>query len=132
MKLSTAVKSACFFLLSHSTIFVGAKAPQGFLQTWPIPDGVPIATSYDVKARVPGGKWQKIETYQPVLNEVNFTTGGSTRHNSSLAYFDFNGTVEIQAKYLKDQVSKAVIRPYSLNLTPKKSGSVITFTLDEP
>ncbi|RKL32496.1 hypothetical protein BFJ72_g10439 [Fusarium proliferatum] len=29
-------------------------------------------------------------------------------------------------------LSKAVIRPYSLNLTPKKSGSVITFTLNEP
>ncbi|EMT72084.1 hypothetical protein FOC4_g10003934 [Fusarium odoratissimum] len=132
MRLSTVIKSACFLLLGQSTIVEGAKTPQGFLQTWPIPDGVPIATSFDVKARVPGGKWEKIETYQPVHSEVNFTTGGSIKHNSSLAYFDFNGTVEIQARYLNDRVSKAVIRPYSLNLTPKRSGSVVTFTLNEP
>ncbi|KAF4500835.1 nb-arc domain containing protein, partial [Fusarium agapanthi] len=133
MRLIAAVKSACFFLLGQITITEVAKTPRGFLQTWPIPDGVPVATSFDVKARVPGGKWAKIETYQPVLNEVNnFTTGGSIKHNSSLAYFDFNGTVEIQARYLKDRVSKAVLRPYYLNLTPKKSGSVITFTLDQP
>ncbi|ENH70180.1 hypothetical protein FOC1_g10004166 [Fusarium oxysporum f. sp. cubense race 1] len=132
MRLSIVIKSACFLLLGQSTISEGAKTPQGFLQTWPIPDGVPIATSFYVKARVPGGKWEKIETYQPVHNEVNFTTGGSIKHNSSLAYFDFNGTVEIQARYLNDRVSKAVIRPYSLNLTPKRSGSVVTFTLNEP
>ncbi|RBA14396.1 hypothetical protein FPRO05_03188 [Fusarium proliferatum] len=132
MRLSTAVKSACFFLLGHSTFAEGAKTPQGFLQTWPIPDGVPIVTSFDVKACVPGGKWEKIQTYQPVLNVVNFTTGSSIVYNSSMTYFDFNGTVEIQARYLKDRVSKAVIRPYSLNLIPKQSGSVITFTLDGP
>ncbi|KAJ4044682.1 hypothetical protein NW761_008405 [Fusarium oxysporum] len=132
MRLSAVIKSACFLLLGQSTISEGAKTPQGFLQTWPIPDGVPIATSFDVKARVPGGKWEKIETYQPVHNEVNFTTGGSIKHNSSLAFFDFNGTVEIQARYLNDRVSKAVIRPYSLNLTPKRSNSVVTFTLNEP
>ncbi|KAF5989562.1 endo-polygalacturonase [Fusarium bulbicola] len=132
MRLSTAVKSACFLLLGQSTIAEGAKTAKGILQTWPIPDGVPIANSFDVKARIPGGKWEEIDIFQPVLNEVNFTTGSSIKHNSSLAYFDFNGTVEIQARYLKDRVSKAVIRPYSLNLSPKKSGSVITFTLDEP
>ncbi|KAF5577146.1 tat pathway signal sequence domain-containing protein [Fusarium pseudoanthophilum] len=116
MRLSTATKLACFLLLGQNTIA----------------EGVPVATSFEVKARVPGGKWERIETYQPVLNEVNFTTGGSIKHNSSLAYFDFNSTVEIQARYLKDRVSKAVIRPYSLNLTPKKSGSIVTFTLNEP
>ncbi|KAF5583672.1 tat pathway signal sequence domain protein [Fusarium subglutinans] len=112
MRLSTAVKSACFLLLDQSTIAEGAKTPKGILQTWPIPDG--------------------IDTFQPILNEVNFTTGGSIKYNSSLAYFDFNGTVEIQARYFRSPVFKAVIRPYSLNLTPKKSGSVVTFTLDEP
>nr|RBQ96732.1 hypothetical protein FVER53263_13484 [Fusarium verticillioides] len=132
MRLSAAIKSACFLLLGQSTIAEGSKTPRGFLQTWPIPEGVAVATSFDVKARVPGGEWEKIGTYQPVLNKVNFTTGGSIKHNSSLAYFDFNGTVEIQARYLKDRVSKAVVRPYSLNLTPKKSGSVVTFTLNEP
>ncbi|KAF5621063.1 tat pathway signal sequence domain protein [Fusarium tjaetaba] len=104
MRVSTAVKTAFFFLLSKSTIAESAKTTRGFLQTWPIPEGVPVATSFDVKARVPGGKWGRIETYQPVLNEVNFTTGGSIKHNSSLAYFDFN----------------------------EKSGSVVTFTLDKP
>ncbi|KAG9498248.1 hypothetical protein J7337_011144 [Fusarium musae] len=132
MRLSAAIKSTCFLLLGQSTIAEGAKTSRGFLQTWPIPEGVAVATSFDVKARVPGGKWEKIEIYQLVLNEVNFTTGGSIQHNSSLAYFDLNGAVEIQARYLKDRVSKAVIRPYSLNLTPKKSGSVVTFTLNEP
>jgi hypothetical protein len=132
MRLSAAIKSACFLLLGQSTIAEGVKTPRGFLQTWPIPEGVAVAISFDVKARIPGGKWENIETHQPVLNEVNFTTGNSIKHNSSLAYFDFNGTVEVQARYLKDPVSKAVIRPYSLNLTPKKSGSVVTFTLIEP
>ncbi|KAF5724599.1 tat pathway signal sequence domain-containing protein [Fusarium mundagurra] len=132
MRLSTAITSACFLLLGQNTIAEGAKSSKGFLQTWTIPDGVPVAASFDVKARVPGGRWEKIVIYQLLLNEVNFTTGGSIKHNSSLNYFDFHGTVEIQAKYLKDRVSKAIIRPYSLHLTPKKSGSVITFTLDEP
>ncbi|RFU74877.1 tat pathway signal sequence domain [Trichoderma arundinaceum] len=102
------------------------------LQTYPIPTNVPVATSFDVEVRSPGGKWKKVDTYGPTHNEVNFTTGGSIRHTSSMVYFDFNGTVEIRAKYLNGRVSNAIIRPQSLGISPKKSGSILTFMLTEP
>ncbi|KAL7940449.1 pectin lyase fold/virulence factor [Trichoderma barbatum] len=102
------------------------------LQTYPIPTNVPVATSFDVEVRSLGGKWKKIDTYRTTHNEVNFTTGGSIRHTSSMAYFDFNGTVEIRAKYLNDGVSNAIIRPQSLGISPKKSNSTLTFMLTEP
>lgn len=110
----------------------GAPGCDTTLQTYPIPANVSIATSFDVEVRSPGGKWKKIDSYAPTHNEVNFTTGSSIRHTSSMVYFDFNGTVEFRAQYLREGVSDAIIRPQSLDISPTKSGSTVTFILTEP
>ncbi|KAJ4322146.1 hypothetical protein N0V84_004981 [Fusarium piperis] len=129
--------TAILLLGAHGGSAIGlapraAGSNAGHLQVYPIPSDVPVATDFDVKVRSPGGKWETVETYRPLHTEANFTTGSTVRHASSLAIFDFNGTVEIRAKYLKDRLSSAVVRPESVGIRPKKSGSTLTFTLTEP
>ncbi|KAL7800596.1 glycoside hydrolase family 28 protein [Trichoderma afarasin] len=96
----------------------GAPGCDTTVQTYPIPANVSVATSFNVEVRSPGGKWKKIDSYSPTHDEVNFITGSSIRHTSSMIYFDFSGTVEIRAKYLHDRLMK--------------SGSIVTFMLTEP
>ncbi|CAG9992976.1 unnamed protein product [Clonostachys byssicola] len=129
--------TAILLVGAHGSIAIGltprvAGSNASHVQTYPIPEDVPVATDFDLKVRSPGGEWEKIETYRPLHNEINFTTGSTVQHASSLALFDFNGTVEIQATYTKDQVSNAMVRPQSFDIRPTKSGSTLTFTLTEP
>lgn len=105
---------------------------QGSIITYPIPAGVANAASFEVKVRSPGGRWKELGTYKPSLVELNVTTGSAKTYSSSMAYFDFNGTVEVSAKYLNGPVENARVRPNSYGITPKRSGRTVKFTLDKP
>lgn len=109
-----------------------AEVPSHVLHTYPIPSGVDTSTAFDVKVRAQGGPWKKLDLYRPLLAEVNFTTGGTTRHTSSLGYFDFNGNVEVSATYKNGVVNKAAVRPASLGIEPRRSSDAVTFKLTQP
>ncbi|KAH7176953.1 pectin lyase fold/virulence factor [Dactylonectria macrodidyma] len=100
--------------------------------TYPVPTGVSVANSFEVKIRTPGGKWQNVTTYQPTVAQINTTTGSRAVFASSMAYFDFNGTVEISATYSKARVEEARVRPDSLDIAPNKSGHTVKFKLSRP
>lgn len=102
------------------------------VETYPVPDGVDVSTAFDVKVRVPGGPWKALGLYKPFLAEVNFTTGSSAFYPSSMAYFDFNGTVEVSATYNNDDIKTALVRPESFGILPHKTRHKVTFTLTEP
>lgn len=109
-----------------------SPTPSGTVQIYPIPSGVDISTAFDVKVRVPSGRWQNITLFKTSLAEVNFTSGVTMRHPSSVAHFDFNGTIEISATYNNAVVEKAVIRPESLGIQANKSRHTVHFKLTEP
>lgn len=103
------------------------------LVTYPIPDGAPVKTdSYTVKVRTSGGRWQKLGTYLATLNFIDTSTGAGLIQNSSLAFFDFAGCVEVEVTYIKGGVKKARIRPDSYGIEFERRADTLRFKLTEP
>ncbi|MFI5694413.1 putative Ig domain-containing protein [Kribbella sp. NPDC051586] len=107
-----------------------AKAPR--LVTYPIPDGITQASTFDVKVRTGAGPWQSLSTYDVDLKQIDATTGRGEIHKSSLGYFDFAGRVEVKVTYRKGAVTKARIRPLSTGIEPEVADNELTFVLTEP
>lgn len=100
------------------------------LVTYPAGQGVETIEDFTVRVRQVGGKWQNVAVYPVKVDEVR-----DTRHHpetASMAYFDFDGKVEIEVISNKNKVDKARIRPLSYDITPAVSGDTLTFTLDRP
>lgn len=94
------------------------------------PEGCALNADFTVKVRAPGGEWQPVPTY---LVKVDAVTG--TDHaprNSSLAYFDFTGAVEIAVTSARGRIEQARVRPLSYAITPRVDGDTLTFTLTQP
>ncbi|EFL28350.1 endo-polygalacturonase, partial [Streptomyces himastatinicus ATCC 53653] len=103
------------------------------LVTYPVPAGAPVKTdSFTVKVRTPGGRWRRLGTYLATLNLVDTTTGSGRQQNSTLAYFDFSGGVEVEVTCLKGGVERVRIRPDSYGITPEVRGNTARFRLAEP
>jgi hypothetical protein len=103
------------------------------LVTYPIPDGIAKATTFDVKVRTAPGPWTSVATYSVNLKQINATTGSGQVLKSSLAYFDFAGSVEVMVRYTKGTIKTARIRPLSLGIEPTiDDESTLQFTLTEP
>jgi hypothetical protein len=103
------------------------------LVTYPIPDGITQATTFEVKVRTAAGQWTPVSTYSVNLKQINATTGSGQVLKSSLAYFDFSGSVEVWVRYTKGTINTARIRPLSYGIEPTiDDESTLIFTLTEP
>ncbi|MGM9735145.1 MAG: glycosyl hydrolase family 28 protein [Candidatus Cryptobacteroides sp.] len=114
-------------LLCASALTLSAQ-PQNNLVTYPAPEGVEMKADFEVKARIPGGEWQSVATYMVKVDEVR-----GTKHcieKASLAYFDFEGEVEVSVTSADGPIEEARIRPLSYGLVPVVEGNTLTFTLD--
>ncbi|MET9080425.1 glycosyl hydrolase family 28 protein [Streptomyces sp. NPDC004237] len=109
------------------------SGPAPRLVTYPRPSAVPTNTSFQVRVRTaPDGDWQTLDVYRPQFEEINANTGSGKVYNSSMVYFDFQCSVEIEVTYLKGGTTKARVRPDSYGITPELLGDTLRFTLDEP
>ncbi|MEU0386252.1 putative Ig domain-containing protein [Streptomyces chartreusis] len=102
------------------------------LVVYPIPSGVPTNSSYSVKARTPGGEWQTVPVYRARAKQIDANTGSGPVFNSSVATFDFKGTVEVAVTSSKGTIGTARIRPLSYDTPFTVDGATVTFTLTEP
>ncbi|WP_461071931.1 glycosyl hydrolase family 28 protein [Streptomyces pseudoechinosporeus] len=93
---------------------------------------VPLNTAFTVKVRPAGGSWQRLDAYLVKLDLIDPLTGRHQAQNSSMAAFDFSGTVEVEVTYTKGGFEKARIRPDSYGIKPEVLGSTLRFTLDQP
>lgn len=62
--------------------------------TYPAGEGVETLDDFSVKVRQAGGDWQPVAVYPVKVDEVR-----DTKHHvetASMAYFDFDGTVEVE------------------------------------
>ncbi|KAH7247159.1 pectin lyase fold/virulence factor [Fusarium solani] len=98
-------------LLAVSSV-QAAKETANSIITYPIPSGVQNSTAFEVK--------------------INPTTGSRSYYQSSMVYFDFNGTVEIAATWAKERPQEVRVRPDSYSIKAQKSGRSVGFTLDRP
>lgn len=77
---------------------------------------------FNVKVRVPGGKWHDLYEYEVQVDAHKV-------QKSSMVTFDFDSVVEVSVTSLKQKISTARIRPLSYNLPFKLRNNTITFTL---
>ncbi|MBA2950138.1 glycosyl hydrolase family 28 protein [Streptomyces himalayensis] len=93
---------------------------------------VPLNTAFTVKVRPAGGTWQRLDVYLVKLDLIDALTGGRRAQNSSVAMFDFSGTVEVEVTYNPGGFEKVRVRPDSYGIKPEVLGSTARFTLDRP
>lgn len=100
------------------------------LEVYPAPEGVEMKNDFSVKVRIPGGEWKPVDTYMVKVDEVR-----NTRHcveKASLAYFDFEGEVEVSVTSNNGRIETGRVRPLSYGIEPQIEGNTMTFTLDKP
>ncbi|MGN9757887.1 glycosyl hydrolase family 28 protein [Streptomyces sp. SD31] len=102
------------------------------LLVYPIPSGVPTNSSFSVKARTPGGEWQTVPVHRARAKQIDANTGSGPVFNSSVATFDFSGTVEVAVTSSKGAIGSARIRPLSYDTQFTVDGATVSFTLTEP
>lgn len=100
------------------------------LVTYPAGQGVATIEDFTVNVRQDGGRWSPVAVYPVKVDEVR----GINHHVeiASMAYFDFDGEVEVEVVANRAPVDKVRIRPLSYDITPEISGDTIRFTLDKP
>lgn len=94
------------------------------------PKGALLNSDYTVKVRQAGKDWKTIPSYLIKVDEVR-----DTKHNvenSSMAYFDFSGEVEVSVTFNHGNINKARVRPLSYAIASKVSENTFTFKLDRP
>ena len=117
-------------LLFTCTDIFAADKPEGVLQAYTAPAGVALNTDYTVKVRLSGKAWHTLPVYLVKVDEVR--NGGHNTLNASMAYFDFEGEVEVSVTWQKGAVKTARVRPLSYNIPHTKEGKSIYFKLNKP
>lgn len=100
------------------------------LVTYSAGPGVETLDEFTVRVRQAEGEWQPVAVYPVKVDEVRGVAHKA--EIASMAYFDFDGKVDVEVIYNKGAVDVARIRPLSYNITPQVSGESLTFTLDRP
>lgn len=109
---------------------IGAPVAMAQVKTYPAPDGAQRSDAFAVEVRPAGGTWQSVDVYKVFVDEVV-----DTRHtvkDSSMAYFDFDGEVEVRVTGNEPEIHTARVRPASYGIEPTVEGHTLTFTLDRP
>ena len=81
------------------------------LITYKAPAGVALNNDFAVKVRQMGKEWQPLAVYLAKVAGTARPTGQMNIENTSFAYFDFAGNVEVAVTFLKGKVNKARVRP---------------------
>lgn len=102
--------------------------------TYPIPSGMATRGTFLTQVRPlhATSDWKNVSAYEINLTEQNITTGSSKQLKSSVATFDFQGSIEIAIKYTSGPIQNARIRPDSYNIVPHVAGDTLRFRLDRP
>ncbi len=115
------MKKLIYAILAMASI--GAKAE---VVTYPAGDGVLTSSDYTVEVRQ-GGEWQPVAVYP--VSVFNVDKAKDAVERASMAYFDFDGPVEVRLVHHLGAVDKAAVRPLSRGIVPELSGDTISFSL---
>lgn len=109
----------------------GCLTSSATIVTYPAGPGVQTLDSdFAVEVRQGASPWQPVAVYPVKVDEVR-----DTRHcveTASMAYFDFDGRVDVRVIHRRGDTDSVRIRPLSYRITPTVSGDTLTFSLDRP
>ena len=126
------VRQSLFALLCLlMTIAVKASDHAKKLVVYEAPSGALLNDDYTVSVRqMNDKKWQEVPTHLIKVDEVR-----EAKHNvenSSMAYFDFEGEVEVSVTFNKGTINQARVRPLSYGIQSNVKGNTLTFRLVRP
>lgn len=117
-----------------TTLIAGAilaSATHAEVVTYPAGPGVETNNDFNVRIRQNDGPWMPIDTYPVKVDRV--VDAAHHVETASMAYFDFDGTVDVEVISRRDaDVKSARIRPLSFGIKSDVSADTITFSLSEP
>lgn len=128
MKKEMHYKYVLLVLIALFTNMISYSADK--LVTYDAPNGALLNTDYTVKVRQQGKDWKTIPSHLVKVDEVH-----GTKHNvknSSMAYFDFSGDVEVSVTFNNGDINNARVRPLSYGIEPLIKGNTLTFKLNNP
>ena len=114
---------------SASSFCPAPPPPANQLLIYPPTTALPPSQDFLVKARIPGGSWKNIPVYH--VKVADGTNPKFVPRETSLAWFDFSGMVEI-AVTPKKTFSATRIRPLSYHIRPTVKNNTLYFRLDRP
>ena len=117
-------------LLISAVPIRAANAPSDQLIIYPVIEGMPRNADFAVKVRNPGKQWQDLAVYGVKVAQVVDTR--TTSQNTSIASFDFSGTVDVSITYNLGNIASARIRPLSYGIKAEVKENTITFSLSQP
>jgi len=123
-----AVKKQYLIILVLLQIWAVKAAAQ--IVNYPAPQGAALNNDFTIKVKQGSQKWQTVAAYTAMVNNVIGTK--SNIENTSFAYFDFSGRVEVMVTSNKAIVQGADIKPVSAGVAAKITGNIIAFSLDRP
>lgn len=115
--------------ISMTGFSAGKKAAPSTLDIYPAPAEAKLNDSFTVEVRQGESNWEKVPVYNVMVDQVEVS---HKVRNSSMAYFDFSGHVDVRVISNGRQIDDARIRPLSYHITPAISGDTINFSLDRP
>ena len=118
------------FLTSIIIASAFAISAQAELTTYTAGPGVETIDDFSVRVRQNGGQWEPVAVYPVKVDEV--IDAKHQVETASMAYFDFNGTVEVEVVSNRQKIDTSRIRPLSYGITPDVSADTLTFSLSEP
>jgi hypothetical protein len=99
------------------------------IHTYPAPGEVELNRSFTIEVRQ-GSEWYHVDAYKVKVDEA--VNGVHKVRASSMAYFDFDGAVELRIISNNHHIVSAKLRPLSQNIAHSISGDTINFTLNRP
>lgn len=126
------MKKVLFIIeMMMSVLSLSAQAvKEHHLEVYPAPEGVEMKNDFTVEVRIPGGEWKPVDTYMVKVDELR-----DTKHcveKASLAYFDFDGEVEVSVTSNNGRIETGRVRPLSYGIKSTIEGNAMTFKLDKP
>ena len=98
--------------------------------TYPAGVGVKTLNDFSVEVRQGCGPWLPVDVYPVKVDRVD--EKGHNVEVASIAYFDFDGMVDVRVISNKERVNSARVRPLSYKITPDCVGDTVTFSLSRP
>lgn len=107
-----------------------AIAGEAAVTIYPAPHEAVLNDAFTLEVKEAGGEWHPVDIY---AIKVDKTVG--VKHsvvNTSMAYFDFDGKVDLRVISRGQRVESAGVRPLSYGISPAVAGDTLTFSLDKP
>ena len=83
-----------------------------------------------MEVRQGSGPWLPVDVYPVKVDRVD--EKGHNVEVASIAYFDFDGMVDVRVISNKERVNSVRVRPLSYKITPDCVGDTVTFSLSRP